>query len=198
MRSSFAVWVAILLLSPALTFGLSFSSAPGYGAAAHLDDPAYLSEWFGQDGSVADGITYPPSFWLGETANLSGQISLNYFFDGGSYEWASIWIDWNQDKVFDNSELVYDINDVWFDNGTTSFATSFEVPTWAALGDTWMRARITYDGPLTPTGDYFTGEVEDYQVNVSSQGDVVPEPTTLILLGLGMVGVAGYTRRRFM
>ncbi len=190
-RASWFVVAALLLLTPAV-FGLSYSTAIGYGSAAHLDDPAYLSEWFGQDGGTPDGITYPPSFWLGQTANLSGQISLNNFFDVGSFEWASIWIDWNQDKVFDNSELVFGRSDTWFDNGMTSFATSFEVPTWASLGDTWIRARITADGPLTPTGDYFTGEVEDYQVNVSA----VPEPGTLILLGLGMIGAAGHTRRR--
>ncbi len=196
MRNTHLLTLMIIMLLPAACWGLSYSSAIGYGSAAHLDDPDYLSEWFGQDGGTPDGITHPPSFWLGQTADLSVEVSLNNFFDVGSNEWASIWIDWNQDKVFADNEQMFSLSDQWFDNGMTTLTPSFTVPTDALLGDTWMRARITYDGPLTPTGDYFTGEVEDYQVSVSSQSGVVPEPVTLILLGLGMVGVAGYTRRR--
>ena len=183
-----------LLLLPSLLCGYSASTAVGYGTATHLDDAAYLSEWYGADGSVADGLTFSP-FVTGETATLDLSVSLNNFFDAGSYEWASIWIDWDHNFNFDDYELVYDVNDFWFYNGLTSFQSSFVVPNTAILGETWMRARLSADGDLAATGDYFTGEVEDYRVNVQSGTDVVPEPASLSLFGVGLL-ISGWVARR--
>ena len=184
-----------VLVVPSVLLGYSYSSAVGYGAAAHLDDAAFLSEWYGADGSLADGLTFSP-FVAGQTATLDLNVSLNNFFDVGSYEWASIWIDWDHNFSFDDYELVYDINDVWFDNGMTSFQSSFVVPNSAVLGETWMRARITADGDLASTGDYFTGEVEDYRVNVEAGSSEVPEPATMSLLGIGLLLTGAALRRR--
>ena len=184
-----------LFLLPSLLWGYSVSTAVGYGSASHLDDPAFLSEWYGADGSLADGLTFSP-FTTGQTATLDLSVSLNNFFDAGSFEWASIWIDWDHSFTFDDNELVLDYNDYWFDNGTTSFQTSFVVPNTAILGETWMRARLTADGDLAATGDYFTGEVEDYRVSVSEGVEAIPEPATMSLFGIGLLVSGAVLRRR--
>jgi hypothetical protein len=59
-----------------------------------------------------------------------------------------------------------------------------------------MRTRLTFDGDLYPTdaqmgGMAYTGEVEDYRMNV------IPEPGTLVLLGFGLLSLAGYQKARF-
>lgn len=195
MRKLIFILGVVALLLPGYAFGLSYSMATGYGSASHLDDPEYLAEWFGADGGFADGFNFS-NFLIGQTATISFDVTLNNFFDVGSYEWLSVWADWNQNLVFDDNELIFGANDTWFDNGTTTRFAQFVVPDDAVFGNTWMRARITADGPLAPTGDYFTGEIEDYRINVAnrSQG-AVPEPATIALFGLGLAGVGFVTRK---
>jgi hypothetical protein len=195
MRKLLLIAGLALLLIPGFAWGLSYSVASGYGSAAHLDDQEYMAEWFGADGSLIDGFNFA-QFTIGGAATLSFDVSLNNFFDNGSNEWLSIWADWNQDQIFADNEMVYGINDYWFDNGTTTMFAQFVVPDYAILGETWMRARVTYDGPLMATGDYFTGEVEDYRINVRDRSQaVIPEPATIALFGLGLAGVGFVTRR---
>ena len=44
----------------------------------------------------------------------------------------------------------------------------FDVPSWADAGDTYARFRLSSSGALGVTSYAYDGEVEDYQVNISS------------------------------
>ena len=63
-----------------------------------------------------------------------------------------------------------------------TFTAKFDVPDDAVLGTTWLRARVSCDHLLldSPYGEYWQGEVEDYELNV------VPVPSGIILAGIGM------------
>jgi len=79
------------------------------------------------------------------------------------------------------------------------FKTEMQVPFDAALGRTWMRARIvcensithyTKDMNLTATGYQDQGEVEDYKFKISARPPTpVPEPTTLLVFGSALIGL---------
>lgn len=98
-------------------------------------------------------------------------FTLTPAFDGGPYnERYRIWIDYNQDGVFAESEIVYDSGE----GSTEAVSGSFTIPGSALLGATRMRISMKYVGEDTPwtsegpppeaceTYDY--GETEDYCV----------------------------------
>ena len=117
------------------------------------------------------------------------QISVT-FDTGGYQDHCYVFIDWNQDYVFDKTTERYDLgskgdadNDVSTTNtGTATY--SITVPDDAVLGSTTMRIVIEYDSGSYGDGpcdtDHLTeyGETEDYTVivdNTASIDDVVFE-----------------------
>lgn len=113
-----------------------------------------------------------------------------------------IWVDWNQDGVFDaTEEVVY---------ASTSYSAnpsgSFEIPTNAMLGETRMRIVSHYlssTGNVLPCATGFTyGEFEDYKLVVSPMPDCsgTPEGGTITITpntgnpgSTYVVSSAGYT-----
>lgn len=88
-----------------------------------------------------------------------------------------VWIDWNQNGVFDNDELVYTTTSGSY--GYNTYTDSIHVPLAAIPGDTKMRIRNL----LTDTSscNYSTyGETEDYLVRVNA----IPDCSGLPQLGL--------------
>ncbi len=91
-------------------------------------------------------------------------------FDGQALdEYARIWIDLDQDGVFNSSELIYDqgVANSGIVNG------NFTIPTNATLGKTRMRVQMAYQGygsSALPNvcGDFTSGEVEDYCIEIKS------------------------------
>jgi hypothetical protein len=83
------------------------------------------------------------------------------------------------------------------------------------VGETWLRALVTcshsvtnmhggtwsdqwtsdytdhYEELLTPTGFYYQGETEEWKLVVNT----VPEPTSIILFGMGLLGLASARKR---
>jgi len=122
--------------------------------------------------------------------------------DGGYTVASKVWIDWNQNCLFDVATEEYDLGTA---NGVANGATgnsplSVTVPANAVLGNTIMRvvARFTGSGGGTPGAcvSNTDGEVEDYRIIVAnslsvaknqfSMFDVFPVPTNgELILTLG-------------
>jgi len=99
------------------------------------------------------------------------QISVTFFTDGYQ-DHCFVFIDWNNDYVFDISTERYDLGSETEDVGTKNFMIN--VPSDASLGDTRLRVIVEYDDPTDNYGlgacdaDHLTeyGETEDYTINV--------------------------------
>ncbi len=103
----------------------------------------------------------------------SHQISVT-LDTGGYQDHCYVFIDWNQDYIFDQATERYALGTVLSDVGTKFFTIS--VPETAVLGATTMRVIIEYDDPDDGFGsgscnsDHLTewGETEDYTVIVDN------------------------------
>ncbi|MFA5575254.1 MAG: GEVED domain-containing protein, partial [Brumimicrobium sp.] len=90
-----------------------------------------------------------------------GTVNFDVNYGGTSTYGFKIWIDWEQDGVFDASDVVYETSSY-----SSSHSGSFTVPPTALTGTTRMRIGNSYtpnSGPTNPcvTG-YSSGEFEDY------------------------------------
>lgn len=99
--------------------------------------------------------------WRGETYNT---ILKPRFLIGGNkpnQEYYSIWIDFNQDKIFSQSELVAQ------ENTSDSTSTSISIPNDALIGDTYMRISMKRDSYAEDANESFPfGEVVDAPVTI--------------------------------
>ncbi len=113
----------------------------------------------------------------------SHQISVT-FDTGGFQDHCFVFIDWNQDFVFNKTTERYDLGTELADVGTKTF--TINVPNDAVFGSTRMRVIIEYDDPTDNYGDgpcdadhlSEWGETEDYIIvvdNTASLNDVTFE-----------------------
>ncbi len=150
------------------------------GAGVDTDDDGLSSAL--ADGDVDDGIGFPNIWVRGLTANIgvtsSGTGSLNAWVDfNGDGDWADA-----GEQVFTNTALTAGTNPLFFD-----------IPDAAIEGYTYARFRLNTAGNLDYFGSALDGEVEDYRVEITSP---VPVPASLVLLGMGLLGFAGLSRKK--
>ncbi|MBV1888086.1 MAG: choice-of-anchor D domain-containing protein, partial [Urechidicola sp.] len=117
----------------------------------------------------------------------SHQIYLNVNTFGNWTSHALVWIDWNQNNLFDDGS--YDLGTATnvTDGATTLSGLSITVPMTATLGTTRMRVTSKYNVDPTSCETGIDGEVEDYAIVVTAN---VPAPE-INILGNGVSIVSG-------
>ncbi|HLV41754.1 MAG TPA: GEVED domain-containing protein [Brumimicrobium sp.] len=159
-------------------FLLSFLNSFLIQAQTYCEPDANNSSYYINNFSTTGGIqnitnnstgfsTGGHGVFTGMTAEQSPSGTVNFSVNlvGGTFGFR-IWIDWNQNGVFETSEIVYSSTGY-----SSSHTGSFTVPANAAPGPTRMRVAGHY---FSPTGDvdpcatgFTNGEFEDYTFNVS-------------------------------
>ncbi|WP_159039972.1 MopE-related protein [Christiangramia fulva] len=96
--------------------------------------------------------------------------------------YLSVWIDWNDNKIFDSSELMYES-----ENGGNQFLADITAPVGYPAGPKRMRIRTHYTSVGDPCNGDNYGEVEDYTIFLGEAaactGPTVPQ--NFILTGAG-------------
>ena len=116
----------------------------------------------GNDGGYADFT----DLYLEATAGSPTPIVLVPGFTGSSYnEYWRIWIDLNKDGFFDNNEQVWQGGP----DDQLLFG-SFTIADTIANGQYGLRVAMRYGGWPNPCGNFNSGEVEDYKINILSGG----------------------------
>ncbi len=101
--------------------------------------------------------TTPIVLNMGETYTANGLFNFSYATDN-----FSVWIDYNNNGVFENDEMAFS------DYGTQSTGTgTFTVPFGAFTGNTRMRVKLNYFNNSNPCNTPL-GEVEDYLVMLTN------------------------------
>jgi hypothetical protein len=134
--------------------------------------------------SLGDGIN---DFILGQINNVNSGCSNNGYGDftdlstsldaGMVYEltvssdyadnYLSVWVDLNQDEIFDESEKLVD--GVYLQIAGETYVTQIAIPVDAPAGETRMRAISSWLNPDSdPCGNMGYGEAEDYSVVIDA------------------------------
>ncbi|MBT6011123.1 MAG: choice-of-anchor D domain-containing protein [Candidatus Marinimicrobia bacterium] len=124
-----------------------------------LEDNDY-SDFTGISTTVSQSISYDLSVYV----NSDGNWTIN----------TMVWIDWNQDSDFEDTNESYVLGtatDVEADL-TSASPYSITIPGTATLGTTTMRISTKWDAYPTSCENGFDGEVEDYSINVATAPEI--------------------------
>ncbi|RLD62067.1 MAG: hypothetical protein DRJ05_01215 [Bacteroidetes bacterium] len=153
--------------------------------------PSYCDATTGSEdeiiGHVVCGTIDNTSGWQGGVADytdqstaidVGGSEDITVTNTGGLYsaDITYVWVDWNDDFVFEQGgDEEFQLENV---GGTgETFTGSITVPASATEGLHRMRVRMTYSTAPEPCGDASWGEVEDYSILVGE--NPYPAPTNL-------------------
>jgi bacillolysin len=113
-----------------------------------------------------------------QTANIpygSNTIVLSAGFTVISFkEYLGVWIDFNQNGTFENSEKVVNTST----NSASNLSYTFTVPGTALTGTTRMRISLKRNSASTACETFSNGEVEDYTVNIGGSSILAFANTT--------------------
>ena len=145
-----------------LTPQLDYCASNGKNSSYEWIDLVQLAEInnaTGDDGGYKDYTAQIATIAIGSTE----RVTVSCGFKSSSYtEFWNVWIDYNQDGVFADSEKVM----TGSSSSSANLYNDFNVPTDAALGNTRMRVSMKYNANGTSCESFSYGEVEDYTVNI--------------------------------
>ena len=113
-------------------------------------------------GSISTSLMQGSNYSIQTRLNTAGNYTIH----------CLVWIDWDQNGVFDESP--YDLGTATneTDGATNNSGLSFTVPVSATLGTTRMRVSAKWNQDPSPCENGMDGEVEDYAITVIS-----PDPS---------------------
>jgi hypothetical protein len=110
--------------------------------------------------SYADYTSLSTTMEIGTDYSITVVNGDNWLWE----ETCAIWVDWNQDGDFYDSD-----EEIIVGGGPKTFTATITPPVDASLGDTHMRIRIRHSGDPEPCGETTYGKVEDYTINVTDE-----------------------------
>nr|WP_050796247.1 LruC domain-containing protein [Vibrio sinaloensis] len=125
--------------------------------------PYPLSDDLSDGSDDDDGIQFPVPVQVGQTSKIIATVN-----GATANSRLNAWIDFDRDGTFEEDELI--IQDQSVDENTGDLF--FSVPTWAEVGQTWARFRLSNTAGIGPSGGVPAGEVEDYQIDITESGVV--------------------------
>lgn len=151
--------------------GDNISNVSLTGATVNLNYPNTLCATNAYQNLVgATGVNVPD---LIPGSTYTGSVSTTY---GGTYEYPAVWIDYNDDGVFQTTELIASAT-TGIGNGNP-FTFSVVVPASATPGNKRMRVVLNYGSANSlPCVSSTFGEVHDYRVTVLSLSPCTNPPT---------------------
>ncbi|WP_405565406.1 reprolysin-like metallopeptidase [Polaribacter sp. Asnod6-C07] len=147
------------------------------GGSEHIQNVTFNTIENDSGNDTADGYINYTKISTNVKRGDTHQISVT-MDTAGYQDHCFVFIDWNQDYVFDNDTERYDLGSVTQDIGTVT--ASITVPDDARFGSTRMRVIIEYDDPNEGYGlgaclaDHIWewGETEDYSVIVDNTASI--------------------------
>ncbi|WP_379969061.1 GEVED domain-containing protein [Epilithonimonas sp. UC225_85] len=154
----FQVTVKDLYCSTSSQWGVDAISKVQFAGIDNSSDPYSVSPneyYLDKVGEVYQGSQYP--FVLEGNTN-------------GGYDYATVFVDWNQNGSFADAGEVYEVGAMTSDSTDGAQITGdIAVPAGAATGKTRMRVMLNWDVSMTDACDnspYFFGQSEDYTLDV--------------------------------
>jgi hypothetical protein len=147
------------------TTAITYCSSSGTNAGLEYIKAFSLGS-FSNTNNIASGYTNYTNLTINAVRGSSNGLTITPGWSGATRsEGYRVWIDFNQDGDFaDAGELVFN------QNKTTrlSITGTITIPATAALGSTRLRVSMKYNASPTTCESNFSGEVEDYTLNITS------------------------------
>ena len=181
------------------------------GAFSGISHPALFR---GQDVLWQSGVESMTSFIRSGPDPATGSSSLEIINmsknlmvkNGGSHiSWTNTYEDLTrfQIRIWEDTNPIWEVDEKYYHTETASGEYEFDL---SAIGFSFVEGldytiRIEArknDTQIDPTGDYdgWAGIINRSNTLISYSHNPVPEPSTIVLLGIGLLGVVGVYRRK--